>query len=499
MSYFLFLSIFLGIPLLIISGLTWLDFRKGRWLPDTLMAVPFWIVLLGHVCVAVVYTTPWDNYLVATGVWYYEPRLVTGITLGWVPIEEYTYFVLQTLWVGLLLRWLAVRIPYDSGLPGRGGRYRWIPTLSLGALWFLALLLLAWGWDPGTYLGLILAWAIPPVMLQFAFGGDILWRSRRLVTVVLVIGVLYLSVSDSLAIGSGTWTIDPGQSLNIFLGGVLPLEEFLFFGITNVLIMLGVTLVLSKDNHERFARLRKSLTRRPSPEAFRERGRANGTFLEVVNLSKSYQEGDTNHSILREACVEIARGEFVAILGKSGSGKSTLLNLISGIDQVDGGEIWIQGLNLTSMNELQRTLFRRQSIGFIFQFFNLIPTLTVWENVILPLELEGKGDESGLKKAEALLREVGLFDRKDAFPDLLSGGEQQRVAIARALVHDPLLVLADEPTGNLDDETGKQVLSLLDRLTRQAGKNLILVTHSLEAAKYADRVLYLRDGKLKGI
>ena len=148
-------------------------------------------------------------------------------------------------------------------------------------------------------------------------------------------------------------------------------------------------------------------------------------------------------------------------------------------------------------NELQRTLFRRKNIGFIFQFFNLIPTLTVWENVILPLELDGKGDADGFQKAKSLLTDVGLFDRKDAFPDLLSGGEQQRIAIARALVHDPLLVLADEPTGNLDDETGQQVLGLLDRLTRQAGKNLILVTHSQEAANYADRVYYLRDGKLK--
>lgn len=222
-------------------------------------------------------------------------------------------------------------------------------------------------------------------------------------------------------------------------------------------------------------------------------------FLTIDRLSKSYREGDTIHPILKEVSVEIAQGESVAILGRSGSGKSTLLNLISGIDQVDSGEIWLGGRNLTGMNELQRTLFRRQSIGFIFQFFNLIPTLTVWENVILPLELEGKGDEDNLHEAEALLQEVGLLDRKNAFPDLLSGGEQQRVAIARALVHGPLLVLADEPTGNLDDETGKQVLSLLDRLTRQSGKNLILVTHSQDAVKYADRVLFIHDGKLKGL
>ena len=222
-------------------------------------------------------------------------------------------------------------------------------------------------------------------------------------------------------------------------------------------------------------------------------------FCESSTSRRATRRGKPPIPILHEACLEAAQGEFVAILGKSGSGKSTLLNLISGIDQADSGEIWLQGANLTSMNDLQRTLFRRHSIGFIFQFFNLIPTLTVWENVILPLELGGSEKADGYPKAEALLQEVGLLERKEAYPDLLSGGEQQRVAIARALVHDPLLVLADEPTGNLDDETGKQVLSLLDRLTRQAGKNLILVTHSQEAAKYADRVYYLREGRLHGL
>jgi putative ABC transport system ATP-binding protein len=200
--------------------------------------------------------------------------------------------------------------------------------------------------------------------------------------------------------------------------------------------------------------------------------------------------------VLQDAAADLARGEFVAVLGKSGSGKSTLLNLISGIDMVDQGDVWVDGQELTALNERQRTLFRRNQIGFIFQFFNLIPTLTVWENVILPLELAGADGEQGQKRAEALLEAVGLSDRHDTFPDRLSGGEQQRVAIARALVHDPLLVLADEPTGNLDEETGKQVMDLLDRLTRQNGKNLILVTHSSEAAAYADRVLTLRDGKL---
>ena len=220
------------------------------------------------------------------------------------------------------------------------------------------------------------------------------------------------------------------------------------------------------------------------------------SYIRLAGLSKGYQEGGYTRTVLREADAEFVRGEFVAILGKSGSGKSTLLNLISGIDLVDEGDIQVNGKRLTTLNERQRTLFRRQNIGFIFQFFNLIPTLTVWENVVLPLELAGMDNGHSSRRAETLLEAVGLLDRKDTFPDRLSGGEQQRVAIARALVHDPMLVLADEPTGNLDEETGRQVMDLLDRLTRQAGKNLILVTHSNEAAAYADRVLTLQDGRL---
>lgn len=218
-------------------------------------------------------------------------------------------------------------------------------------------------------------------------------------------------------------------------------------------------------------------------------------FIRLENLSKSYQEGDQKRIVLRNACASFAKGEFTAILGKSGSGKSTLLNLISGIDHSDDGSIWLNGQNLTALDERQRTLFRRQNIGFIFQFFNLIPTLSVMENVILPGELSGKPTQEVRQVAANLLKAVGLEERTTTFPDRLSGGEQQRVAIARALVNDPLLVLADEPTGNLDEDTGRGVLALLDLLTRQAGKNLLLVTHSREAANYADRVLFLTEGK----
>jgi putative ABC transport system ATP-binding protein len=219
-------------------------------------------------------------------------------------------------------------------------------------------------------------------------------------------------------------------------------------------------------------------------------------FLSLIGLTKGFQEGERYRLVLDGASASIDKGESVAILGRSGSGKSTLLNIISGIDRVDDGEVWLDGENLTRMDERHRTLFRRNHIGFVFQFFNLIATLTVWENVILPLELSAELTPQVLARAEFLLESVGLIDRRDTFPDRLSGGEQQRVAIARALVHDPLLVLADEPTGNLDEDTGRTVMDLLDHLTRQAGKNLLMVTHSQGAAGYADRILLLRDGRL---
>ncbi len=219
-------------------------------------------------------------------------------------------------------------------------------------------------------------------------------------------------------------------------------------------------------------------------------------FLRLEHLYKSYDEGGKKRLVLQDASLELARGEIAAVLGKSGSGKTTLLNLIGGIDRVDAGEITLAGVRLTSLKDNQWTLFRRANIGFIFQFFNLIPTLTVWENVVLPLELNGLLDARGRQQACDRLDEVGLADRHETFPDQLSGGEQQRVAIARALVHDPAVVLADEPTGNLDDDTGRQVLALLERLTRKAGKTLVLVTHSGEAAAIADRIFQLQHGHL---
>jgi putative ABC transport system ATP-binding protein len=219
-------------------------------------------------------------------------------------------------------------------------------------------------------------------------------------------------------------------------------------------------------------------------------------FLRFHDLTKSYFEGDVRRVVLQNAHAEFQPGEVTAILGRSGSGKSTLLNLISGIDAPDGGQIWVDGRDLTVLPERDRTLFRRARIGFIFQFYNLIPTLTVGENVSLPLELNRIERRQAQEKARDVLTAVGLIDRWETFPDKLSGGEQQRVAIARALVHDPLLILADEPTGNLDDETGAQVMSLLTSLARERDRTLLMVTHSPEAALNADRVLRLSHGQL---
>lgn len=194
--------------------------------------------------------------------------------------------------------------------------------------------------------------------------------------------------------------------------------------------------------------------------------------------------------------MDFGRGERVALLGPSGSGKSTLLNLMSGIDTADEGTVEVDGTDLTGLSERERTLFRRRHIGFVFQFFNLLPTLTVEENLLLPLELAGQVSAEDRRRASSLLEAVGLAHRTGTFPDRLSGGEQQRIAVARALVHRPLLVLADEPTGNLDAETGLRVLALLDDLVRESGTTLLMVTHAPEVAARADRILTVRGGRL---
>lgn len=224
---------------------------------------------------------------------------------------------------------------------------------------------------------------------------------------------------------------------------------------------------------------------------------ANGPSIELIDVSKGYSEGDRTHEVLTGATVTIGAGERVAILGPSGSGKSTLLNLLSGIDLPDRGVVRVGDVDLATLSERDRTLFRRVRVGFVFQFFNLLPTLTVLENLLLPLELtDSGGADGGQSRARELLAAVELLDRADAFPDRLSGGEQQRVAIARALIHRPDLLLADEPTGNLDQDTGELVVRLLEDLVARAGTTLIVVTHSRELAARMDRVLRVDHGRL---
>ena len=231
----------------------------------------------------------------------------------------------------------------------------------------------------------------------------------------------------------------------------------------------------------------------------RARARVGGEFtvLTVKKLCRSFREGDREHRVLDHAEAQFGSAEVVAVIGRSGSGKSTLLNLISGIDRPDSGSVEIDGLDVTTLAEPQLTLFRRRNVGFVYQFFNLVPTLDVEENVRLVLELNGMRGEQARERSAAVLEEVGLGDRARSAVDTLSGGEQQRVAIARALVHRPPVLLADEPTGNLDEETAGQVLPVLLSLARQRGATLLIVTHDAALARTADRVLELKDGRLQ--
>ncbi|MCL4297425.1 MAG: ABC transporter ATP-binding protein [Anaerolineae bacterium] len=219
-------------------------------------------------------------------------------------------------------------------------------------------------------------------------------------------------------------------------------------------------------------------------------------IVQLKNLTKSYTEGKESHIILANISAAFKRGEFILLLGHSGSGKSTLLNLISGIDAPDSGDILVNGVAINRLGERQRTLFRREHIGFIFQFFNLIPTLTVFENVTLAMHLNGGLTTAKEKEVKSLLERVGLSHRQDAFPDRLSGGEQQRVAILRAIAHNPTLLLADEPTGNLDEDTGRTIMQLLLELTRQANKTLIMATHNPDIIPLADKVYRIKHGEL---
>ena len=218
--------------------------------------------------------------------------------------------------------------------------------------------------------------------------------------------------------------------------------------------------------------------------------------VRLRNLGRSFTEGERQHEVLSNVSADFLKSESVAIRGRSGCGKSTLLNLICGIDAPDSGQVEVAGLNITTMTERDRTLFRRKHIGFVYQAFNLLPTLSVADNIRLVLELNDVPNGETAGRIDELLRAVDLADRADSYPDVLSGGEQQRVAIARALCHRPSILLADEPTGNLDEQNADRVLQLLDKLVRKTGGTMIVATHSATIASYCDRVMELHDGAL---
>lgn len=254
MTYFGFLLRFLVPPIVALALVAAWDARRGRRLPADLGLLNPWLVLVLHAAVAVIWTTPWDNYLVATRVWWYDPGLVSGIILGWVPLEEYLFFVLETLLTGLWLLVLAVRMappaqPFDPAR--RAARLaRWGGTAIAAALFLLGAAILAFGYRPATYLALTLVWIAPPILLQTAFGGDILWHHRKLVLAALLPAWLYLCAADFVAIGLGTWIIAPDQAVGLGVGH-LPLEEIVFFLATNVVLTFGMVLMLARASGAR--------------------------------------------------------------------------------------------------------------------------------------------------------------------------------------------------------------------------------------------------------
>jgi len=267
LTYFGFLALFLGIPIAALCFLTLRDYRRGRALPRALHTWSPWSVLAVLCGMAFIYTTPWDNYLVATRVWWYDIDLVSGIVIGWVPIEEYTFFILQPIMTGLWLLFLLRRLPVNQEATVDSNLRRKVTIMTTGFwLVMVAILLLtvvSEVFQPASYLALELSWALIPLVLQLAFGADILWRYRWILLLAIVTSTAYLSFADALAIGSGTWTINPEQSLNIVIGGVLPLEELLFFLLTNTLVVFGMTLLLAKESQQRVGELERFAILRP--------------------------------------------------------------------------------------------------------------------------------------------------------------------------------------------------------------------------------------------
>lgn len=250
MTYFGFLLLFLVVPIGVLLILNVRDWPRGEIAVGFLDGRSFLLAIGLHVLLAIVYTTPWDNYLVATRVWFYNPNLISGVVLGWVPLEEYLFFVLETVLVGLGWLLLVRRVkPGGEFRPRR--EIRIVSTAVLAVVWLLAVAVLISGWKPGTYFSLILVWALPAIMLQLAFGADILWHFRKIVLFVILPVFLYVSTVDALAISSGTWTIDPGQSLRLWIGA-LPIEEAAFFLVTAMIIGFGLTLSLARASRKRW-------------------------------------------------------------------------------------------------------------------------------------------------------------------------------------------------------------------------------------------------------
>lgn len=219
------------------------------------------------------------------------------------------------------------------------------------------------------------------------------------------------------------------------------------------------------------------------------------SILEIKDMNKYYQNGEEKLHVLKNVNLRVEEGEFLVVLGASGSGKSTLLNMIGGIDTYDSGSMYVMGKEFKEQKDEAMSKYRRETLGFIFQSFHLLPILTVYENVIYPVQIDGKKVDQPY--VESILDELGILEKKDVYPNMLSGGQQQRVAIARALANKPKILLADEPTGNLDSETGEDVLKILLEGVRKHGQTLIMITHNEEIAKRADRVVYMKNGMIQ--
>lgn len=217
-------------------------------------------------------------------------------------------------------------------------------------------------------------------------------------------------------------------------------------------------------------------------------------ILKVENLVKTYGEGDNIVNAVDNISLSVNKGEFVAIVGASGSGKSTLLHLIGGVDRPTSGKIYIDGNEINNMNNDKLAIFRRRQIGIVYQFYNLIPILTVEENISLPCDLDGNRPDK--ERMDLILKSFGLFERKNHLPNELSGGQQQRTSIARALINNPAILLADEPTGNLDSKSTEEIMSILKMSNRDFNQTIIMITHNLEIAKEADRIITIQDGKI---